>query len=73
MAMWTVRRHPSVNRAFAVISDEGAWVEYNSPETNLREVRPFRSSAQAWAYVRILSNEVRAESEPGTAHVNYGE
>jgi hypothetical protein len=62
-----------VNRAFAVISDEGAWVEHNNPETKLREVRPFRSSDQAWAYAQSLGNEVRAESEPGTARVNYGE
>ena len=57
MAVWTVQRHPTNNRAFAVISGEGAWVEHINPDTRLREVRPFATSDQAWAHARALARE----------------
>lgn len=69
MAMWTVHRHPSINSAFAVVSDEGAWVEQGNPTTGQREIRPFVSPDQAWAHARALAREASPHGLERTVEV----
>lgn len=69
MAAWTVVRHPTSHREFAVVSDEGAWVEDINPTTRLRDVRPFPTSSQAWAHAQGLAREASPEGLERTVEI----